>query len=97
MDDSKPLVSALSANVEVTSVLAVSRISVSHKMSEEKEQSMCIKFCVKLGKNGVETLKMLKTAYGENALSRTTVFGRHKMFFDIEGIVHYEYIPILKC
>jgi hypothetical protein len=42
-------------------------------MSEEKEQHVCIKFCVLLGKNGVETLKMLKTAYGENALSHTTV------------------------
>jgi hypothetical protein len=42
-------------------------------MSGEKEQRVCIKFCVKLGKNGVEILKMLKTAYVENALSRTTV------------------------
>jgi hypothetical protein len=39
-----------------------------------------IKFCVKLGKNGVKTLKMLKKAYGDNALSHTTVFEWHKRF-----------------
>jgi hypothetical protein len=38
-------------------------------MSEEQEQRMCFIFCVKLGKSGVETLKMLKTAYRENALT----------------------------
>jgi hypothetical protein len=50
-------------------------------MSEEKEQRGCSKFCVKLGKNGVESLKIFKkNAYGENALSRTTVFVWHKWF-----------------
>jgi hypothetical protein len=64
---------------------------------------VCIKFCVKLAKNGVETLNILKTAYGENALSCTTVFEWHKrlkkaevmliVFFNIKGFMHHEYIP----
>ena len=30
------------------------------KMSEEKEEDVCTKFCVKLGENDAETFKMLK-------------------------------------
>jgi hypothetical protein len=47
-------------------------------MSEE--QHMCIKFCVKLGRNGVETFEMLRTAFGEQCLSRARIFEWHKRF-----------------
>ena len=49
-------------------------------MSEEQEQSMCIKFCVKLGRNGAETFEMLRTAFGEQCLSRDRIFEWHKRF-----------------
>jgi hypothetical protein len=49
-------------------------------MSEEQEQHVCIKFCVKLGRNGVETLEMLQTAFGEQCLSRAHIFEWHKRF-----------------
>jgi len=42
-------------------------------MSEEQEQYVCIKFCVKLGRNGVETLEMLRTAFGEQCLSHARI------------------------
>jgi len=32
-------------------------------MSKEQEQRVCIKFCVKLGRNGAETFEMLRTAF----------------------------------
>jgi hypothetical protein len=43
-------------------------------MDGKIEQSICIKFCVKLGKSATETLKMLREAFGEHSLSRTAVF-----------------------
>jgi len=39
-----------------------------------KEQRINIKFCVKNGKSAMETLQMLKIAYGGNFLSQTQVF-----------------------
>jgi hypothetical protein len=37
-----------------------------------------IQFSVKLNKTVTETFEMLKSAYGEECLSRTSVFGWHK-------------------
>jgi len=44
------------------------------------EQRAAIKFCVKLSHNASQTLEMLKTAYGDACLSRTSVFEWHKRF-----------------
>jgi hypothetical protein len=41
------------------------------------EQGAAIKFCVKLKKTTTETFGMLKSAYGEELLSRTSVFEWH--------------------
>jgi hypothetical protein len=38
------------------------------------KQSVCIKFCVKLGKSTTETLEMLREAFGEHSISGTAVF-----------------------
>jgi hypothetical protein len=38
------------------------------------EQRTAINFCVKLKKTGTETLELLKSAYGEECLSRRSVF-----------------------
>jgi hypothetical protein len=40
-------------------------------MTDVKEQRICIKFCFKLGKMAAETHKMLKEAFGDNALGQT--------------------------
>ena len=42
------------------------------------EQRCAIKFCVKLGETGIETLNKLKQAYGEHALTRSQVFKWYK-------------------
>jgi transposase len=39
-----------------------------------------VKFCVQLKKSPSETLKMLKTVYGESTLSKSSVFKWHKRF-----------------
>ena len=41
------------------------------KMCECNEQSICIKFCFKIGKTGTETYQLLQQAYGEDAVGRT--------------------------
>jgi hypothetical protein len=41
------------------------------------EQRAVIKFCVKLQKTATEMFEMLKSAYGEERLSRTSVFEWH--------------------
>jgi hypothetical protein len=38
------------------------------------EQRAAIKFCVKLQKTATETFEMLKSAYNEECLSRTSMF-----------------------
>lgn len=49
-------------------------------MANLLEQRYAIKFCVKLGKTGKETHEMIKTAYGDNAIGRSSVFEWHKLF-----------------
>jgi hypothetical protein len=44
------------------------------------QQRAANKFCVKLKKTATETSEMLKSAYGEEFLSRTSAFEWHKMF-----------------
>ena len=51
-------------------------------MASTNEERICIKFCVKLGKSGSETLEMLKTAHGGTALAKTAVYDWHKRFKD---------------
>ena len=47
------------------------------------ERRINIKFCGKLGKVTIETLKMLRDVYGDSSMSRTRVFEWHKRF--VEG------------
>jgi hypothetical protein len=48
------------------------RFLVRSEMAELKEQRICVKFCFKLGKTASETHEMLKRAFGDNAMGRTT-------------------------
>jgi hypothetical protein len=43
-------------------------------MDSKIEQFFYIKFCVKLAKSAIKTLKMLHEVFGEHSLSRTAVF-----------------------
>jgi hypothetical protein len=51
-------------------------------MQRSLEQCYAIKFCVKLGKSGSETLQLLRTAYGDAVLSSSQVLRWHKAFKD---------------
>ena len=43
-------------------------------MADCREQRAAVKFCFLLGKSAAETIVMLKTAYGDAALSKTRVY-----------------------
>lgn len=43
-------------------------------MSKINEQRVYIKFCLKVSKNAIETYAMIKTAFGDDLLSRLKTF-----------------------
>jgi len=43
-------------------------------MADIREQRACVKFCFRLGKTATECYKMLKTAFGEQAMGRSQTF-----------------------
>lgn len=47
-------------------------------MAKIKEQRVCIKFCLKLGKSVTETLQMLQSAHKESARKQSALFDWHK-------------------
>jgi hypothetical protein len=50
------------------------------------EQRAAIKFCVKLKKTASETFEMLKSAYGEECITRTSGFEWHKRFKEAQKV-----------
>jgi hypothetical protein len=50
------------------------------KMTDVNEQRIYIKFCFKLGKTASETQRMLKEAFGYNALRQTQTYEWFKLF-----------------
>jgi hypothetical protein len=50
------------------------------------KQRAVIKFCVKLKKTATETFEMLKSMYGEDCLSRTSVFEWHIRFKEAQKV-----------
>ena len=49
-------------------------------MSNTIQQRSSIKFCALNGISGAETFKMLQKAFGDNSMSRASVFDWHKLF-----------------
>ncbi|GFU10946.1 protein GVQW3 [Trichonephila clavipes] len=49
-------------------------------MCENTDQRICIKFCFKLGKTGTKTYEMMKTAFGNEAMTHARVFDGFRRF-----------------
>jgi len=50
------------------------------EMDVKEEQRMAIKFCSKADFSATKTVEPIQKAYGDAALSRTTIFEWHKRF-----------------
>jgi len=57
-------------------------VSAIIEMADVQEQRICIKFCFKLNKTAAETHRMLKEAFGEQALNQARTFEWFKRFKD---------------
>ena len=57
-------------------------MAVAFKMTEQVEQQICIKFCVKLECSSTETISMIQKASGDNAMSANQIKVWHKYFKD---------------
>jgi hypothetical protein len=57
------------------------------EMNVLKEQRVCIKFCLKLGKTATETYEMLQQALGETALSRSKTFEMYSLFKNVRTFI----------
>jgi hypothetical protein len=49
-------------------------------MDIKEEQRVAIKFCCKVDFSATKTVELIQKAYGDAALSRTTIFEWHKQF-----------------
>jgi len=49
-------------------------------MDQRKEQRVCIKFCVNLGKSAIGNLTMIQQAFRDQSLSHVQVFQWHDRF-----------------
>ena len=52
------------------------------KMTEQVEQQICIKFCVKLEHSSMKTIEMTQKAFGDDAMSAVQIKVWHKYFKD---------------
>ena len=44
-------------------------VAVALKMTEQEEQQICIKFCIKLEHSSMETIWVIQKAFGDNVMS----------------------------
>ena len=57
-------------------------VAITFKMTEQVEQQISIKFCVKLEHSSAETIQMIQKAFGDNAMSAVQIKVWHKCFKD---------------
>ena len=48
-------------------------VAVTFKMTEQVEQQVCIKFCIKLEHSSLETIQMIQKAFGDDATSTVQI------------------------
>ena len=52
------------------------------KRTEQVEQQVCTKFCIKLEHSSVETIQMIQKAFGDDVMSAVQIKLCHKCFKD---------------
>ena len=48
-------------------------VAITFKMTEQVEQQIFIKFCIKLERSSTETIQMIQKALGDNAMSAVQI------------------------
>ncbi|GFU85789.1 hypothetical protein TNCV_4800551 [Trichonephila clavipes] len=69
-----------SSNEEIMTASSL-KLQQCNEVSNEMKKSAVIKFWAKLSKSASGTYRIIKEIYGDNCLSRSNVFVRHKCFF----------------
>ena len=57
-------------------------VAVTFKMTEQVEQQICIKFCIKLDHSSMENIHVIQKAFGDDAMSAAQIKVWHKCFKD---------------
>ena len=57
-------------------------VAVAFKMTEQIEQRICIRFCIKLEHSSAETIWMIQKAFGDDAMNPAQIKLWHKHFKD---------------
>ena len=50
-------------------------VAITFKMTEQVEQQMCTKFCIKLGCSSMETIRMIQKVFGDDEMSAAQMCG----------------------
>ena len=57
-------------------------VAIAFKMTEQIEQQICIRFCIKLKHSSMETIQMIQKAFRADAMSAAQIKLWHKCFKD---------------
>ena len=57
-------------------------VAVTFKMTEQVEQQICIKFCIKLDHSSIESIHVIQNAFGDDAMSAVQIKVWHKYIKD---------------
>ena len=57
-------------------------VAITFKMTEQVEQEICIKFCIKLEHSSMETIWVIQKAFGDNVMSAARIKVWHKHYKD---------------
>ena len=62
-------------------------VAITFKMTEQVEQQMCTKFCIKLGCSSMETIRMIQKVFGGDEMSAAQIKVWYKYFKDVENLL----------
>ena len=57
-------------------------VAITFKMTEQVEQQVCTKFCIKLERSSAETIQMTQKAFRDDAMNAAQIKVWHKCFKD---------------
>ena len=71
---------AVVVQTERLALTVVGTLCQCHELDVKDEQRVAIKFCCKVSFSATKNVELIQKAFGDAALSRTTIFEWHKRF-----------------